>query len=66
MLVRVPSMGQIELFDHLTLCKQVSEIKLNCQCFIAILETLYRYGKNGIIGITKQYLEPFNCLQTNN
>ena len=26
---RVPSMGQIELFDHLSVCK-ITDIKLNC------------------------------------
>ena len=25
--VRVPSMGQIELFDHLTACKQIINVK---------------------------------------
>ena len=28
--VRVPSMGQIELFNHLTVYKQMTNIKLNC------------------------------------
>ena len=27
--VRVTSMGQIELFDHLTVCKQMTDVKLN-------------------------------------
>ena len=26
----VPSMGQIELFHHLTVCKQINDVKLNC------------------------------------
>ena len=28
--VRVPSMGQIELFNHLTVSKQMTDVKLNC------------------------------------
>ena len=27
---RVPSMGEIELSDHLTVCKQMTNVKLNC------------------------------------
>ena len=27
---RVPSMGQIDLFDHLNVCKQMTDVKLNC------------------------------------
>ena len=30
LLVRVPSIGQIELFNHLTVCKQMTDGKLNC------------------------------------
>ena len=33
-------MGQIELFNHLTMCKQMTGVKLNGQCSIAILETI--------------------------
>ena len=33
---RVPSISQIELFDHLTVCKQMT-VKLNCSCYIGIL-----------------------------
>ena len=28
--VRVPSMDQIELFNHLTVWKQMTDVKLNC------------------------------------
>ena len=28
--VRVTSMGQIELFTHLTVCKQMTDVKLHC------------------------------------
>ena len=28
--VRVPSIGQIELFNHFTVCKQKFEAELNC------------------------------------
>ena len=28
--VRVLSIGQMELFDHLIVCKQITDIKLNC------------------------------------
>ena len=38
--VMVISMDQIELFNHLTVLKQMTDIKLNCYCFIAMLETI--------------------------
>ena len=38
--VGISSMGQIELYNHLTVCKQMTDVKLNCQCHIAILETI--------------------------
>ena len=38
--VRVLSMHQIELFNHLTVCKQMTDVKLNCLCYIAVLETI--------------------------
>ena len=28
--VRVPYIGRIELFNHLTVCKQMTGVKLNC------------------------------------
>ena len=28
--VRIPSMGQIELFNHLTVCIQMTDVELNC------------------------------------
>ena len=28
--VRVTSIGQIELVNHLTVCKQMTDVKLNC------------------------------------
>ena len=39
-LVRVSSIGQIELFNHLAVCKQMTNLKLNCSCYIAILEPI--------------------------
>ena len=41
---RVPSMSQIELFDHLTMCKQMTNVKLNCWYYIAILGTIKLYA----------------------
>ena len=38
---RVPSIGQIELVDHLTICKLITDVKLNFLCYIEILETIY-------------------------
>ena len=29
-LVKVLSMDQIELYDHLTMCKQITDVKLKC------------------------------------
>ena len=37
----VLSMDQIELFDNLTLCKQMTNVKLNCYCYIAILGNIW-------------------------
>ena len=31
--VRAPYMYQIELFDHLALCKQMTNVKLNLWCY---------------------------------
>ena len=31
---------EIELFDHLTVCKQITDVLLNCQWYIAILGTI--------------------------
>ena len=28
--VKVPSMGQVELFNHLTVSKQMTDIKMDC------------------------------------
>ena len=36
---RVQSMGQEELLNHLTVYKQMTDIKLNCYCYITILKT---------------------------
>ena len=38
--VRVPFMGQTELFDFVTVYKEMTNAKLNCLCYIAILETI--------------------------
>ena len=37
---RVLSMGHIELFNHLTVCKQMTDIELNFWYYVAILETI--------------------------
>ena len=34
------SMDQIELFNHLIMCKQITDVKLNCECYIAICVTI--------------------------
>ena len=36
-----PSMGQIELFEHLTVGKQMTDVKLNSLCYRAILGKIY-------------------------
>ena len=38
--IRVSSIGQIKLFDHLAECKQINDIKSNCLHFIAIHATI--------------------------
>ena len=38
--VRILSIDQIELFDHFSECKQMTGVKLNCLCYITILETI--------------------------
>ena len=32
--IRVSPMGQIELFNHLTMCKQMTDFELNCQEYL--------------------------------
>ena len=29
------------MYKHLTVCKQMTYVKSNCPCYIAILETIY-------------------------
>ena len=36
--VRAPSIGQIELFHHLTVCEQITDFKLNCQGYMSNME----------------------------
>ena len=48
--VSVPSMYKIELFNHLILCKQITDFKRNFQCFIAIDESIQLWS-NEIIGV---------------
>ena len=36
----VPSMDQIDLFDYLPVYKQMSDVKLNCKCYIGIFGTI--------------------------
>ena len=43
--VRVAFMDRIELFKNLTVCKQMTDVKLNCECYITMLETLYLCAK---------------------
>ena len=38
--IRVLSMDQKELFNHLTMGKQMTVVKLNCWCLLAILEAI--------------------------
>ena len=38
-LIWAPSMGQIELFNHLKMCKQMIFIKCNNSCYIGIYQT---------------------------
>ena len=33
-------LGQIELFNYLIACRQMTDVKLNCLCYRAILETI--------------------------
>ena len=42
---RVSSVSQTELFNHLTVGKQMAAVKLNCWCYIAIHETLLTVSK---------------------
>ena len=40
------------------------DVKLNCYCYIAVLETI-KLSANKTICVRKQKLKPFNCMQTN-
>ena len=40
-LLEVTSMGQIELFNHLTVSKRMTDVKLYCLCYKAMIEPLY-------------------------
>ena len=42
MVVRISSIYQIELFDDINVYKKI-DVKLNCLCYIEILETLWLY-----------------------
>ena len=35
---------EIELFVHLTVCKQMIDVQLNCKWYIAILENIKLYA----------------------
>ena len=37
---RVLSMGEIKLFNHLSVCKQMTDVKLNCLFYMVMLETI--------------------------
>ena len=41
-------MGKIELFNHLTMCKQMINNKLNFKYYITILETIKQYANKTI------------------
>ena len=34
---------EIEMFDHLTVCKQMTDVWLICLCYKTMLETIYLY-----------------------
>ena len=42
-------MGQIELFNHLTMCKQMSDVKSNCKCYMGIFETILQCANKWLI-----------------
>ena len=37
---RVQSMDKMKVFKNLTECKQKTDVKLNCQCYVATFETI--------------------------
>ena len=58
------------VYNHLTVCKQMIDIKVSCLCYIVILETIQLCANkwlilNRIICIWYEYLKSFNCEQTN-
>ena len=58
-------MGQIELFNYLILWKQMTDVKLNCYFYIAILETICKQIKLLVLDSnTCNYL--IVCKQVNN
>ena len=52
---RIPSIRQIELLKHLTVSKQITDVKLNCQSYVAIFETIL-LSANKTLGVRLQYL----------
>ena len=38
--VRAPYMGLIELFNHLRMYKEMTDVELNCSCYVAIIEAI--------------------------
>ena len=54
--VRIPSIGQIELFNHITVCKQMTDVKLSCSCYIAIPETILLCVNKWALACRKCYL----------
>ena len=38
--VKDPSMGKIEMFDHVIARKFMTDIKLSCKCYISIFVTI--------------------------
>ena len=38
--VNIAYKSQIEVFNHLTVCQQMTDVKLNCLCQISVLENI--------------------------
>ena len=45
------------MYNHLTVCKQIIDFKLNCSCYIAILETTYLCVKKEFYLVSKYMLD---------
>ena len=56
-------LDEVELFDNLTVCKQISSAILDCKCHITILGTI-QLTESKTINV--EFLEPFNEVQNLN